>query len=325
MTEQLDRKTYLGGSDISAIVGADPYASPLTVYNRKLGIAEKEEPSFAMLRGAELEPGIMKLYARTREVFLGEAGVTPPHPLFPFLKGNYDRTRLDKKGGKPVVLVEAKTASIRQAHKWGEPGTGENKVPVNYYLQANYYCGLMGMEAFEIVALLMWKDDLQVYEFPFDADTFEMCCEEGARFWFDHVETRTPPPPEPSKSTQADLVNLFPQGTGEVVEATPELEALYKEAFELNKVVKTGSARLDEIKQQFQFYAKDASAIKCEDGVVKVVDKKGSVSWKNLAADLAKAAGIDLGSEQWQALTDANMGKSTRYVLLPFRGDWGSE
>lgn len=321
MTEYLDRKTYLGGSDISAIVGADPYASPLTVYNRKLGIAEKEEPSFAMMRGVELEEGIMRLYARTRDVNLGPAGVTPPHPLFPFLKGNFDRTRLDKKGGRPQVLVEAKTASIRQSHKWGEPGTGENKVPVNYYLQANYYCGLMGLDRFEIVALLMWKDDLQVYEFPFDEPTFDMCVEAGAAFWHNHVLPRVPPDPEPGKSTHDDLVRLFPESTGEIVEATPELEDLYKEAFELNKTVKSGEARLSEIKNQFQFFAGEASAVRCADGIVKVVDKKGNVSWKDTAADLAAKAGIEVGTDEWNELTQAHTGKGTRYVLLPFRGD----
>jgi predicted phage-related endonuclease len=34
-----DRRTYIGGTDIAAIMGVHPYATPLTVYEQKLGLA----------------------------------------------------------------------------------------------------------------------------------------------------------------------------------------------------------------------------------------------------------------------------------------------
>jgi len=318
----LDRKSYLGGSDISAIIGCDPWASPMTVYNRKIGLSEKQEVSFAMRRGTHFEPGIMSLYAEINDCWLGPAGVTPPHPMFSFLKGNYDRVRLSGKNGHAITLIEAKTANMRQAAKWGEPEADEKKVPVNYYVQANYYCGLLSLPKFEIVAYLTWKDDLHVYEFDFNEQVFDDCCEAAAAFWYGHVLPRVPPPPESGKSTFEDMVKLWPESTGEIIAASAQIEQLWGEAFEAYKQKRSADEVLNRFKAAVQFEAKEASAVQFVDGVVKIVDKRGNPAYKDIAAHFASLAGVEIGSDGWNETVAKFTGKATRYIKIPWSGDF---
>lgn len=317
-----DRKSYLGGSDISAIVGADPYASPLTVYERKLGLAPKDEPTSAMLRGIFFEDGVAKWYARREDKYLGSEGVTPPHPFFPFLRGNYDRLVLEgKSNSQPVAVLECKTANMRQAHKWGDPDDLQKKVPVNYYLQATYYAGLLGLSRFVIAAYLAWKDDLAVYGFDLDQSTFDALVEAGARFWNDHVLAGVPPPPELGRSTQDDLVRLYPEGSGEIVEAPDAVLGMWEAAEAAYRKKKEAEAVLQEFKVACQFVAGDASAVRFPDGVVKIQDKKGVPRYKDLAADFARKAGCEPGTDAWNEAVRAATGRGTRYALLPFGGE----
>lgn len=320
-TEFLDRKTYLGGSDISAILGLDPYASPLTIYERKLGIAPPTEPNYRMMRGTYFEDGIAKAYSRLHDKHLGAARVTPPHPMFEFLKGNIDRTLRSGPGGKAedIAVVECKTAGLRQAHKWGKPG--EKKVPLNYFTQATYYAALMGLPKFVIVADLAWMDDLFVEEFDTDFEFFDNMVELAARFWYDHVESKVPPPPEMGKSTSDDLIRLFPVSTGEIVPSTPELDAMDREAFELVKQKKTIDTRLAEIKVAFQFHAGEASAVECPDATWRIQDRAGQCRYKDAAVCFAEKAGIKVATPEWNDVLKQFTGRGTRFVRIPYSGD----
>lgn len=319
---KLDRKTYLGGSDIGAVMGIDPYRSPLSVYNDKLGIQVEEEPkSYAMRKGNHFEGPIFSLYAETRGVWLGAAGVTQPHPIFPFLRGNYDRTLLSGKNGTPTELLEGKTANIRQSHKWSTPGDETVTVPTHYYAQANYYCGLLGMVRFRIVADLAWfPDDLAEYEFDFHQDFFDLCCEEGARFWVDHVKAQVPPPLEMGKSTIDDIVRLYPQGNQELVDAPEDIAELYDLAKSRYREMKEAETFLKEFKAQVQFACGPASGMQFGSEVVKVVDKRGSPKYQEIAAFFAEMAGVKVGTDQWNEAVAKFTGKSTRYVRLAFSG-----
>lgn len=316
----IDRRKHLGGGDISAILGLDPYRSPLSVYNAKLGIAEKEPPSVHMIWGRNVEDAIVTTYRELAkpDVWLGPAGVTPPHPLFPFLRGHYDRTEKSSAKADPHAVIEAKWAGLRQAAKWSDPDKEAPKTPVHYFCQAQYYAGLLGLPEVVIVAKQAWRDDLAVYRFPFDEELFDHMTEAGARFWTDHVMAGVPPPPEMGKSTQDDLVRLFPEGSGEIVDATEELQEQWDEAFEAFKSKRAAEEVLTRFKTACQFTAGDASAVQFADAVVKIIDRKGSVRWKDCAAMFAEKAGIAAGAPEWTAVTDAFCGKPTRYCKLPF-------
>lgn len=322
MTERIDRRSFLGGSDIAAVMGLDPYRSPLSVYNDKMNLTEREPPSYAMRKGIHFEAAIFALYAETRDAWLADAGYTPPHPLFPFLRGSYDRLLLSGKGGDPVALLEGKTASLRQAHKWSTPGDETSRVPTTYYCQLQWYVGHLGLPEGRIVADLDWySDDLGEYPFPFDQSFYDLQVEIGAAFWTDHIEARVPPEPEPHKSTHDEIVKLWPESTGEIVQAPPDLEEMYSKAFEAYKTKREAEAFLAEFKDQVQFHAKDASVVEFKDGSVKIVDKKGSLSYKDLSAHFATIAGVEIGSDDWNDAVTKFTGKPTRYVRLAFAGD----
>jgi len=49
------RRNGIGGSDASAILGVNPYSSPLKVYMDKIGKGVEEEENEAMRQGTDLE------------------------------------------------------------------------------------------------------------------------------------------------------------------------------------------------------------------------------------------------------------------------------
>ena len=63
---QLDRSTYLGGSDVAAILGISPWRTPLDVYLDKIQPRKEEtDPSRLKVlnRGKRMEPYVIDLLA----------------------------------------------------------------------------------------------------------------------------------------------------------------------------------------------------------------------------------------------------------------------
>ena len=63
--EWLDaRRNGIGGSDASAILGLNPYSSPLKVYLDKIGKGEEQETNEAMRQGTDLEPYVAERFTK---------------------------------------------------------------------------------------------------------------------------------------------------------------------------------------------------------------------------------------------------------------------
>ena len=110
----IDRTKCIGGGEISAIVGINPYQSPLDVYLRKFGLIEVPETQ-AMRLGKRLEPIVAGLYcdATGRGGYHLNAEILH-HQHLPWVIGTPDILFPEDHIG-----VELKTAGIRQAPNWG--------------------------------------------------------------------------------------------------------------------------------------------------------------------------------------------------------------
>jgi putative phage-type endonuclease len=77
--EQLElRRSGIGGSDIAAILGLSPYATPLDVFRSKVENYVQSD-SWAFRRGRLLEPVVAQIYAEETGAMLREVG-TLRHP-----------------------------------------------------------------------------------------------------------------------------------------------------------------------------------------------------------------------------------------------------
>ena len=114
-TQRERRKQYIGGSDVAALFGADPFKTAADVVASKIYDLEDDAPSDAMQVGSYLEAGLMNwaeanIGKLTRNQFRSREGSR--------LGVNIDAILDDN--GEPV---EGKTAGIVRGHTdeyWGE-------------------------------------------------------------------------------------------------------------------------------------------------------------------------------------------------------------
>lgn len=167
------RKKGVGGSDIAAICGLDPYRSPLDVYLDKVGESEPIEDNAFMKAGRYLEPVVA-------DMFQDETGlqlISMPSTIVgskPHYLASVDRSIFGQN-----IPVEIKTSRIYHAEpldKWK--------------LQATWYAGIMNAEGYYIAWFTY--PTLKYQYFDFDAVLFEEMCRMADEFW-ECVESRTPP------------------------------------------------------------------------------------------------------------------------------------
>ena len=209
MTAQLDmtmRATGIGASEIAAIVGLSPYTSPLDVYLRKRGLTEEFSGNNSTRWGLVLEPVIAEAYtAETGISLIGDGRTTVVHSTYPWALCTPDRVAADRSR-----VVEIKTAGLRMADQWGEPGSDD--VPEYYLTQCAWQMAVLDIDAADI-AVLIGGSDFRIYSLARDRELEDALLEAGRRFWHDNVMTGEPPAPRDSDEFARVLSAKYPAET----------------------------------------------------------------------------------------------------------------
>lgn len=185
ITEQqrIERRQFIGSSDMAAVMGLDPYKSAMDVWLDKRGLLEDVEPTEAMRDGTCLEAGVIE-YAK---LILGPLTANVPMRVSGLpLSSNIDA--IVDASGDPV---EAKTHGLRggQMLPWGDTGTGE--VPDHVIIQCHVHMMASGRDICHVPALLGGRG-LQMFHVERDGRIVDAIAEWSVRFWR-HVETGEAP------------------------------------------------------------------------------------------------------------------------------------
>lgn len=216
----IDRKTYIGGSDIAAILGLDPYGkTPLTVYLAKIGeLGGKPDPDrelFLKRRKRFEEP----IVAMLREEFAGNIVATNARyqdEEHPFMAAELDFEWADADG--TVHNGEIKTVSpfaFNESAGWGQQGTDE--IPIHYAAQVQWGLGIKRRDRC-VVAALAGLDTMAFYHVERDEETIAAMRAAAVEFWHRHVLARVPPDP----ITYADAQRLYRRRAGRPIELDDE-------------------------------------------------------------------------------------------------------
>ncbi len=177
----VDHSTYLGGSDIAAVVGLSPYGTALDVWARKTGRATF--PGNTRTRaGNAFERVILELYAAeigTELEFPGTllSGITGATP---------DAI------GDGCRVVQAKMVGIRQAERWGAVCLAEDGIPQEVLAQVHYeswHAQKRYGTAFGAHVVAQLGTEQRVYAVEIDNEFAASLVEAGERFWRDFVVT----------------------------------------------------------------------------------------------------------------------------------------
>lgn len=231
-----ERRKGLGSSDIAAICGHSPWATPLHVYLDKLGQLPHED-SAPKAWGQKLEDTVAMAYQETT----GRKVTRPPyaiqrHAQYPWMLASLDRiTETDQ--GEPAVL-ELKTTAMDHG-EWGEPGTDE--VPIGYLLQVQHQLAVTGWVHAEI-AVLVAGHDFRIYSIPRNDELIGKLIRIEAAFW-KHVQDRIEPAPTWDHPETLTLMesrySLDPELRVELPEEALYLQGAYQKAKENEKEAKS--------------------------------------------------------------------------------------
>ena len=207
-TDDLDRTGWLqarrqgiGGSDAAAILGLDPFKTPLGVYYDKRGELPDDDAGEAAAWGNRLEPmvadaaqdrineerdaqGLGPVKVRRRNAIL-------QHPDRPWMLANVDREVFGHEQG--VGLLEVKTTGYWAAKSWeDDPDPDGPTLPDRYHVQLQHYLAVTGRQH-GWVAVLIGGQRLLVEHVDRDDELIDALLQVEETFWR-RVEAGDPPP-----------------------------------------------------------------------------------------------------------------------------------
>ena len=241
------RKTGIGGSDASAILGLNPYYSPFDCYADKIGVRPPVVDNEAMRQGRDLEEYVAKRFCEEQGKKVRRINAILQHDEHKFLIGNVDRVLIGEDAG-----LECKTTSVLNKSKFN---LGE--YPTAYYAQCVHYMALTGAAKWYLAVLVLNKG-FHIFEIERDENEIGALIEMERAFWQDHVCKQIPPNPDGNASTAETIKAMFPQGTsGDIIPLFGQ-EAVIASYLELDSTVKGLEKQRDSFKQTLQLALGDA-------------------------------------------------------------------
>jgi predicted phage-related endonuclease len=254
------RKTMITGSDITAIVGADPSRGPFDCFVEKVE-GWVRTPTGPMEGGMFLEPGVgdWYLFRHPGRRFVDAPG-TIRHPTMERVGCTPDRLVAEEEQISESQAVSRtfdlsiKVPTPFGARFYGEPGTDD--IPLHNLLQLQWE--LIPLRALDLVTTGYCElaapidGDLRVYQLKEDRELQEMLLDAGARFWKDHIEPKVPPPLDGSKVANQWLAKRFPTKTTALLEATLDDEVLGLELKEACAAYDVAEKRKELAKQRLK-------------------------------------------------------------------------
>lgn len=231
------------------------------------------------------------------------------HPHFPWMTGHLDGVAHDE-DGTILHLVDAKTAQVWMASRWGEEET--DQIPEEYGVQFSHYqeiCRALTGQVLEmVIPMLLGGATWRVYRWPYDSQIISLVVQKEKEFWASLDTDEMPPVSRDEKGLEL-LKKVYPKGQ---VQAAPYDVSHHTEWVQAGNNLYAAREQLKAAKDQeaaakvvFQEFMASRSFVTCEASGWKATWKNDApskkVDWQGLAVELGKV----VGGEQYATLKDA--------------------
>lgn len=270
--EQIEQRRHLlTASDIAAVVGVNPFHSPLNVWIEKVD-GKTREDTWRSKRGQAVEDLILQAASQMRAVRIARSPITLVHPNKTWLGATPDGVVVD---GEPAIVwsrvedlseqpvgparavVEAKDVGLRVAHHWNHPETEDPIVPDYVMVQTQVQLTVVRAvhpEASKAIvgAWLPYEEEPRIYDVAHDPELEHAILEVAERFWFDNVLAKKPPKARSAEEQIRILKRLFPKPTKpEYLPSSVEFELLAQQFIEAREAKKAAEARMEQLEASF--------------------------------------------------------------------------
>lgn len=230
------RRTGIGGSDASTVIGLNPYNSLFRLYADKQGLIPAKADNEAMRQGRDFEEYVAKRFEEATGKKVRRRNYMFQHDNYDYILADIDREIIGENAG-----LECKTTSV-----FNKSDFESGEIPLTYYVQMMHYMAVMGYDRMYLAVLILSKG---FYWFTLERDEHEInyLINAETAFWNDYVVPKIAPPIDGSEATEKALAEIYPAETDtETNVALPE--DLMSEYERTNNLCKCANRRLEEIK-----------------------------------------------------------------------------
>ena len=216
------RAKGIGGSEIAAVLGLDPYTTPYALWERKTGRVPSAPENANTQRGHYLEPALANFFADKTGFDVWEEKTRIEHPQHSFLIGETDR--IFRNDQRQTGVLELKSTRMH---------VDAENIPLRWFFQAQYYMCILRKK----VGAICWigaGPEMDYRLFKFDRKVWETMVEQAGAFWNDYVLADTPPPP----MSESDIKKIVGIVEPKTVEADEETVAHYRQLKENKAKIK---------------------------------------------------------------------------------------
>ena len=262
------RRTGIGGSDASVIMGKNPYRSILQLWEEKTGkLPVTDDGNEYTYWGNVMEPIIRKEFMNRTGLKVRQKHAMIFHKDYPYLFADVDGIATDERGEK--CIFEAKTASQYKAEQW------ENGVPEEYVLQVQHYLEVCGMNKAYIAALI-GGNKFVFHTIYRDDDLIKKLISREKEFWEEYVLKETEPVMDDSDATKDYLNEKYSDSIADTIQLQENMKSVLTEYQNIDFKVK-------ELEKQKTGLA---NQIKVAMGVHETGEVDGTVvSWKKISRE----------------------------------------
>lgn len=260
-----ERRNYIGGSDVAAILEQSSFKTPLQVWLRKQGVIDPIESTPIMEFGNVFEPVMAGYFEDLSGLKTRRVNKPFVHEEHEFLRANIDRQILNVEGAPGTGVLELKTTNSHRLKSLG------GEYPIEWEYQIQHYLGLTG---YSYAYLFIYERDTCEFYEPILVERNEELIEETMAKLIEWWQVQMVKDKRPEPINEEDLLILYPDASdGKVVETSPSARECYQEL----KEVREEKSELEEQETQLKNQLKQQLG----DGERLVYGGKTLVTWKS--------------------------------------------
>ena len=243
------RREGVGGSDVAAILGLSPWASPWSVWADKSGLLPPEPENEYMAAGRWLESAIGPWF--THETGLHVAGEQTwcEHNVYRHHRCTVDGFAFEGPDD-PIDMTIAGEVGRRYANALGlveikvtGPGRRWAEIPPHVQAQDQWQMHVTGLD--HVWNPVLMGRRLDIHELERDPADIALMVERVDEFWHEHVMTGRPPPTDDHDATLRAIAAVHPGHVeGKALEADAALRAELR-LLASSKAAKSAAARAE--------------------------------------------------------------------------------
>lgn len=208
------RHKYIGGSDSAAVVGLNPFSSPLALWAEKTNKVPAFEGNLATEVGTYMEEFVAQKFVQETGKKVRRCNMSIINDEYPWAIANIDREIVGEDAG-----LEIKTTSELNMRKFKG-----GEYPANYYVQCMHYLAVTGKKKWYLAVLIGNREFLW---FVIERDEKEIeTLMRQERLFYEFIQSNKEPPADGLKATAETLKSMYPDSDGNTINLSTQTDSV---------------------------------------------------------------------------------------------------